>query len=65
MRRVLPTITLVVALPILLAACQTTGSGGTEVCSHWRSISWSKVDSLQTIDEVKGNNARRKAWCHG
>jgi hypothetical protein len=50
-------------LPILNAGCQTTASGGTEVCSVWKSILWSKKDTPETIDGVKGNNAARKAWC--
>lgn len=55
---------LAVVLPILLAGCKTTGSAGTEsVCAQWRSVSWSSKDTLPTIDEVKGNNARRRAWC--
>lgn len=47
----------------LLAACQTTGTGVTDACGQWRPISWSSKDTPQTVDEVKGNNARRKAWC--
>ena len=63
MRQIVQTMLLVGVLPILLAACQTMGSGGTEVCAQWRSVSWSKLDTKQTIAEVKGNNARRGAWC--
>ena len=51
------------ALQILLAGCQTTAIGGTEACSAWRSISWSSRDTPETVDGVKGNNARRAAWC--
>ena len=47
----------------LLAACQTTGTGVTDACRQWRPISWSSKDTLPTIDGVKGNNARQKAWC--
>jgi len=63
MRLPKPMTMLAVAPLILIAGCQTTVTAGTEVCSHWRSISWSKADTVQTIDEIKGNNARRKAWC--
>lgn len=63
--RMLPMMLTLVALPILLAGCQTTGSGATSVCSQWRSITWSSRDTPQTIDGVKGNNARRGAWCMG
>lgn len=54
---------LAVVLPILLAGCQTMGTGGTEVCAVWRPLTWSKKDTHQTIDEVKGNNKRQEAWC--
>ena len=64
MRRLL-TLPLLAVLPILLAACQPTGSGETEVCSAWRSVTWSQRDTPETIDGVKGNNARRGAWCNG
>ena len=57
------TMMLAAVLPILCAGCATTGSGGTSVCSSWLSITWSKSDTAQTVDGVKGNNARRKAWC--
>lgn len=62
MRR-LRTVLLLVALPMLSAGCQTTGSGETEVCSVWRPVTWSQKDTPETIDGVKGNNARRNAWC--
>lgn len=48
-----------------LAACKTTDTGGTEVCAVWRGISWSQKDTPETVDGVKGNNARRKAYCGG
>lgn len=64
MRR-LRTVLLLVALPMLSAGCVTTGSGETEVCSVWRSVTWSQRDTPETIDGVKGNNARRGAWCKG
>lgn len=57
-------ISLAAALAIPLAGCQTMATGVTEVCSVWRPISWSKKDTPQTIDEVKGNNARQEAWCN-
>lgn len=62
MRRSL-TLPLLVVLPILLVGCQTTAIDGTEVCSAWRPILWSSKDTPETIDGVKGNNARRGAWC--
>lgn len=64
MRKLLTTTLLGVSL-ILSAGCQTTGTGGTEVCTVWRGIGWSASDTPETIDGVKGNNARRKAYCGG
>lgn len=51
------------ALATMLAGCETTGSAGTEVCAVWRPISWSVKDTPETVDGVKGSNARRAAWC--
>jgi hypothetical protein len=63
MRTVLMTM-LAAALLTPLAACKTTDTGVTDVvCGPWRAITWSAKDTPETIDEVKGNNARRKAWC--
>lgn len=64
MRRLL-TLPLLAVLPILLVACNQTATGETEVCSVWRPVSWSQKDTPETIDGVKGNNARRGAWCNG
>lgn len=52
------------AMLLTLPACVSTtvGSGRTE-CHVWRPVSWSAKDTDQTIAEVKGNNARRAAWC--
>lgn len=56
-------LTFALASGLLVASCSTTtATVGTE-CLVWRSISWSKADTPQTIEEVKLNNARRKAWC--
>lgn len=64
MPQIARTMMLVAVLSILTAGCATTGGGGTEaVCAQWRGISWSSRDTPQTQDEVKANNARRKAWC--
>lgn len=63
------------ALAIPLASCAKTPIGGIEnspciaqVAGQepaWRPVSWSSRDTLQTIEEVKANNARREAWCSG
>lgn len=62
MRRLL-TLLLLAALPTQLAGCNRTATGGTEVCSVWRPVTWSLKDTPETVDGVKGNNARRGAWC--
>lgn len=62
MRRLL-TLLLLAASPMLLVGCQTTATGETEVCAVWRPVTWSQKDTPETIDGVKGNNARRGAWC--
>ncbi len=64
MLRAVRTMLCVAALTMLTAGCATTGSSGqTEVCAVWRGIGWSEKDTPKTIEEVKGNNARRRAWC--
>ena len=63
MLRRLLTISLASALATLSAACSTTVSGGTDVCQQWRGVTWSLSDTPDTQADVKGNNARRKAWC--
>lgn len=53
---------LVVTLP--LGGCWiTTGTAVTDACAFWRPISWSTKDTSVTIEEVKINNARQRAWC--
>jgi len=69
------TMLLTSALGTLLAGCATTGTGGidTSPCKAqvagqepaWRTLSWSRRDTLETVDQVKANNARRDAWCKG
>ena len=60
-----PTTLLACALPILNAACATIPTGATSagVCAQWRPITWSRRDTPDTVDQVKGGNARRTAWC--
>lgn len=59
------TMMLAAALPILAAGCATTptSAGSAGVCAQWRGITWSRQDTPETIGGVKGNNARRAAWC--
>lgn len=60
------TILLVLAMPSLLAACQTTPTTATgkPVCLIWRGISYSATsDSGPTIAEIRDNNAKRDAYC--
>lgn len=49
----------------LMAGCSTTMATAETSCLVWRPISWSKKDTVQTIEEVKAHNARRKAYCEG
>jgi len=64
MKRTALMLTLAAVLPTLLAGCNRTAGVGIEAtCAQWRAISWSQHDTPETIDGVKGNNARRKAWC--
>ena len=56
-------LTAVLVSGLLAASCsRTTGTNETS-CLVWRPISWSSKDTPQTIEEVKLNNARQKAWC--
>lgn len=65
MPRMVPTMLLAAVPLILLAGCQTTGTAATDtaVCAQWRGIQWSRADTAETVDGIKGNNARRRAWC--
>ena len=66
MKRIALMLTLAAALPILSACARTTAGAGTEAtCAQWRPITWSQHDTAGTIADVKGNNARREAWCTG
>ena len=61
--RTLSKLTLALASGLLVASCsKTTGLSETS-CLVWKPISWSSKDTPQTIEEVKLNNARQKAWC--
>lgn len=56
-------LTLALASALLVANCsKTTGTNATE-CLVWKPISWSSKDTPLTIEEIKLNNARQKAWC--
>jgi hypothetical protein len=49
---------------LLLGGCwKTTGTGATDACDFWKPISWSSKDTPATIEGVKVNNVRQKAWC--
>lgn len=48
----------------LVAACQTTGTAGTDVsCRAFAPIGWSRADSEETVRQVKGHNAAWAALC--
>jgi hypothetical protein len=58
---------LALLLTYLLSGCAKTtaivGTSSLRTCDVWRTISWSKKDTDQTIVEVKQNNAGRAAYC--
>lgn len=45
------------------ASLTNTSGADRYACAVWKPVSWSAQDTDQTIREVKGNNARRAAWC--
>lgn len=51
---------------ILTGCATTTDTSGMidplAVCGAWKSVSWSELDTDQTILEVKLNNVARAAW---
>lgn len=53
------------ALALVLAptTCAHTNAPGASACVPWKTIQWYKKDTAKTIDQVKGNNARRAAYC--
>ena len=61
--RTLRTMLLLSVLAIPLASCKTTETAVISACDQWRAVSWSQKDTQDTIADVKGNNARRGAWC--
>ena len=61
--RTLRTTLLLLVLAIPLASCKTTDTAVISACEQWRPVSWSQKDTRETIADVKGNNARRAAWC--
>src|SRR5262245_53993588 len=60
LRRRLPVAVALLASPILLAGCVTTGTTATTtraLCEPWRAISYSgKRDSSQTVREIRVHN---------
>lgn len=50
-------------LTFTLGDCSTTMATAETSCLAWRPVTWSKRDTPQTIEEVKAQNARRKAYC--
>lgn len=55
-------------LALLATSCQTrtTATGSADVCLIWRGITYSaRVDSAETIEQVRQNNASRDRYCGG
>ena len=76
MKKLTKRLLLAIALTTVLTAClgtqtietigvpQTTNDIVEKVCGQWRKISFSATkDTSQTISEIRGNNAARKAFC--
>lgn len=61
--RPLKLVTLLVVMLPLGGCWRTTATAVTEACVFWKPISWSSKDTRTTIEEVKVNNAKQKAWC--
>lgn len=55
-------------LLVPLLGCTTTPSTGipNEVCLIWRPVTYSASrDSLETVEEIRAQNARRQSFCEG
>lgn len=53
-----------VALALLTAACQTTATVGTDVaCRAFGPIEWSRMDTIETVKQVRGHNAAYFSLC--
>lgn len=51
-------------LAVSMSACQTTGSVATDSgCSWVKPIYWSQQDTLDTVAQVKAQNAEWKVRC--
>lgn len=56
-------------LALILTSCATTGTGAIgskaveRICSAWPYVTWSSLDTPQTILDAKGNNAAKSAFC--
>ena len=54
------------SLMISLSACGTKAGIGIEAaCSQWDYLYASRVDSLNTVQQVYANNVKREAFCDG
>jgi len=50
---------------IILGGCVLRNTAAIDACDFWRPVSWSVKDTPATVEGVKINNARQKAWCGG
>lgn len=52
------------AATLLMGGCmRLTATAAIDACDFWRPVSWSTKDTPATVEGVKINNARQKAWC--
>ena len=54
---------LVMPLMLILGGCATQTVSTETSCSVFGYITWSKLDTDKTIQQVKVHNARREAFC--
>jgi len=56
----------VLALVSVLSGCSVKVGGGIEAaCGQWDPIYASKVDSLETVEQIYMNNVKQEAFCDG
>jgi hypothetical protein len=59
-------LTILFAATLLMGGCmRLTATAAIDPCDFWRPVSWSAKDTPTTVEGVKINNARQKAWCGG
>lgn len=55
-----------IALMFVMSGCSgKVGIGIDAACGQWTTITASRQDTQQTIDEIYLNNVKREAFCYG